>query len=150
MQSISKKVIIGGTFDVLHNGHKALLEKAFELGEATIGLTTDAMARKAKKREVQSFEDRKEELKSFIKKKFKINYKIIKIEDKFGPALKEDFDYIVVSPETKETALLINEERRKIGKKSIEIVKIDFVLAKDGKPISSARILNGEINKSAK
>lgn len=147
---LSKKVIIGGTFDMLHKGHKALLRKAFELGEVFIGLVSDAMAKEAKKREVENFEKRKKELNGFLKEEFKINPKILEINDKFGFALKGDFDYIIVSPETYETALEINEEREKRNKKPIEIVKIDLVLAEDGKLISSNRIFNGEIDKEGK
>lgn len=145
-----KTVVVGGTFDILHKGHKALLRKAFELGEVGIGLTSDGMAKKLKNREVQDFEFRKKELEGFIKKEFKIETKIVKIEDKFGFALEKDFDYIVVSPETYETAKLINEERQKRNRKPIAIVKIRFVLAEDGKPISATRILKGEINRQGK
>jgi len=153
----AKKVVIGGTFDILHEGHKALLKKAFELGEVTIGLTSDVLARKIKKRKVADFNQRKTELSDFIKKEFKVKPpyhkfgsggkpKILKIEDKFGPTLKYDFDYIVVSPETYKTALLINRKCQKANKKPIEIVKINFVLAEDRKLISSTRILKEEIN----
>ncbi len=144
--NISKKVIIGGTFDVLHDGHKALIKKAFGLGKVTIGLTSDKMAKKIKKRKVRVFKLRKKDLEDFISKKFSGKAKIIKIEDKFGPTLKEDFDYICVSPETLRTANLINKERQKRNKKLIKVVKIKFVLGKDGKPISASRIL--KINKN--
>jgi len=107
------KVAVGGTFDILHQGHKALLKKAFSLGEVIIGLTSNVFAQKSRKRKVKDFKQRKKELADFIKKEFKTQAKIIKIEDKFAPALKEDFDYIVVSPETYKTALLINKEREK-------------------------------------
>jgi pantetheine-phosphate adenylyltransferase len=141
-----KKVVVGGTFDILHKGHKALFKKAFELGVVTIGLTSDVFAKKIKKRKVVGFNQRKMELENFIKKDFKLWPKILKIEDKFGPTLEEDFDYIIVSPKTYKTALLINKERQERNKKPIEIVKINFVLAEDRKSISSTRILKGEIN----
>ena len=135
------KVVVGGTFEVLHRGHKVLLKKAFSLGEVMIGLTSNRFAQKLKKRKVKDFQKRKKQLVDFIKKEFKVTPEIVKIEDKFGFTLKEDFDYIVVSPETYKTALLINQERRKRNKKPIKIVKIDFVLDKDGKLFSSTKIL---------
>lgn len=143
---IGKKVIVGGTFDLLHAGHKALLSGAFLLGEVTIGLVSDKMAERLKNREVWRYEDRRKELENWIKKPVRI----IELNDKFGPTLKEDFDYIVVSPETYETAVLINKERQKLNKKPIEIVRIEFVLAQDGKPISSTRIFKGEIDREGK
>jgi len=143
-------VIVGGTFDMLHGGHKALLRKAFKLGGLTIGLTSNIMARKMKKREVEDFKRRKKELKDFIAEEFKVEPKIVKIEDKFGPTLKEDFDYIVVSPATYPTARQINKVRQKRNKKPIKIVKIEFVLAEDGEPISTTKILKGEIDRQGK
>jgi len=141
-----KKVVVGGTFDILHEGHKAFLRKAFTLGEVTIGLTSDIWAENIKKRKVKNFKHRKKELEDFVRKEFKVKPKIVKIEDKFGPTLKEDFDYIVVSPETYPMAVLINLKRKNIKKKLIKIVKIEFVLDEDGKPISATRIFK-KINK---
>lgn len=136
-----KKVVLGGTFDVLHEGHKALLKRALSLGDTLlIGLTSDRMAGLRRNRKVRSFQERKEDLEKFIEN-FSIPAKIIMINDEFGPTLKEDFDYIVVSPETYKNAALINEERQKIGKKPIEIVKVDFILDGDGEPLSATKIL---------
>jgi len=135
-----KKVVLGGTFDVLHKGHRALLKKAFGLGDVTIGLTSDKMARKFKKRKVNKFSDRKKAIEKLIKKEIRGKFKIIKIEDKFGPTLKEDFDYIVVSPETYPKAVLINKKRKKAKKRPIKIVKIKFVLGRDKKPISATKL----------
>ena len=145
-----KKVVIGGSFNVLHKGHKALLSEAFKLGNVTVGLTSNILARKIKRRKVKDFKYRRKELKNFIKKEFDIKPKIVKIEDKFGPTLKKDFDYIVVSPRTYKTALLINKERQKRNKNPIKIIKINFVLAQDRKPISSTRILKGKITRQGR
>jgi cytidyltransferase-like protein len=35
------EVVIGGTFDPVHNGHRALFERAFSRGSVTVGLTND-------------------------------------------------------------------------------------------------------------
>jgi pantetheine-phosphate adenylyltransferase len=146
----NKKVVIGGTFDILHKGHEALLRRAFGLGKVFIGLTSDKMARKLRDRKVKSFEERKKELRNFILKEFKTKPKIFEIEDNFGFTLKRDFDCIVVSPETYQNAVEINKERLKRKKKLIEIVEIDFILAEDGKPISAERIAKGEIDREGK
>ncbi len=142
-----KKVILGGTFDILHKGHQALFNKAMELGgDLTIGLTSDQFAREMKGEIFHNFEKRKENLETFFFQKWKKEVEIVKIEDIFGPTIKEDFDYLVVSEETFGNALKINKEREKLGKKKIEIVKIKMVLAEDKKPISCTRIRNGEID----
>ena len=146
-----KKVIVGGTFEILHRGHKALLRRAFKLGQTTIGLTSDIFAQKLKRRKVKDFKERKKELTDFTKPPHlkyrrggKIQAKIIKIENKFGPTLDKNFDYIVVSSETYKTALLINKERQKANKKPIKIVKINFVLDKDGKLFSATKLLKNK------
>ncbi len=108
------------------------------------------MAERRKKRKVRDFKERKKDLEDFFAEEFSTKPKIIKIEDEFGFTLKEDFDYIIVSPATYPTAVLINKERKKRNKKPIKIVKIPFILAEDGKPISATRILKGEIDKHGK
>lgn len=143
------KVIVGGTFDIFHKGHEALLKKAVSLGKVTLGLTSDNFAQRLKKREINSFEERKKALKNFFKK-IGAKFKIVKIEDIFGPTLKENFDFLIVSDETYGNALKVNQERKKLGKKPIRIIKIKLVLAEDGKPISATRIRNGEIDRNGK
>ena len=72
------------------------------------------------------------------------------IYDKYGPTLEGDFDAIIVSPETVETANEINKKRRNNGLNPLKIVKIPYVMAEDNKPISSTRILNKEIDKEGR
>jgi cytidyltransferase-like protein len=134
-----KTVVVGGTFDILHKGHEALLKKAFSLGRVVLGLTSESYA-KRKKRKINSFIQRTKNLKEFITNKFSKNFEIYKINDKFGTTLEKDFDYIVVSPDSFDVAKEINIKRKRKEKTQIEIIKIPFVLGKDGKPISSTSL----------
>jgi pantetheine-phosphate adenylyltransferase len=89
-------------------------------------------------------------LEKFVFENFKKKAKIVKINDIFGPTLKRDFDFLVVSSQTYRNGLKINQERKKLGKEPIKIVRIKMVLAKDGKPISCTRIRKGEIDGKGK
>lgn len=145
------RVVIGGTFDVLHEGHKALLRKAFSLGEILlVGLTSNSLAEMSRKRKVRDFAARKKDLKSFIFREFKGAARIVKISDAFGPTLKENFNYLVVSPESYRNATLINRERKRRRKKPIRIVKIKFVLGKNGRRISATELISNLRNKDIK
>jgi len=146
------KVCIGGTFDNLHKGHKALIKKAFEIagekGIIFIGVTTDDFAKYKKK--VKPLNQRLKKLEKYLKKECYHNYIIKPISDKFGPTIDSNFAAIVVSSETIKTAKEINKKREKIGKKPLEIVEIKSVLAEDGIRISSTRIRNNEIDENGK
>lgn len=141
------RVAVGGTFDPLHDGHKALLKKAVELsggGELLIGLTSDEMA-KNKVHEVAEYHSRYDEVKRFILAQG-LSPVIVRLDDPYGPTISKEFDYLVVSPETHPVGLKINTIRREKGLRLIEIVLVDYVLAEDGEPISSTRIKRGEID----
>ena len=138
-------VVLGGTFDRFHLGHKALIKKAFEIGKkVTIGIATEELYKnKFLSETIESFEVRKKSVEKFIK-----NANIISFSDIYGITLKEkNIDAIVVSKETFSNALKINEERKKIHFKPLQIVIVEDVLAEDGKLISSERIRAGEIDR---
>ena len=144
------KVAVGGTFEYLHDGHKALIKKAFELAggdEVYIGLTSNEMARQ-RNRDIADYQTRKDNLLQYIKS---LNipdkqYTVVELIDPYGTTLIDDFDYIVVSPETLSVALRINELREGSGCSKIEIVNVEYILADDKVPISSTRIACGEID----
>lgn len=145
------KVCLGGTFYPLHNGHKALLTKAFQVagknGSVLIGLTSDSLAKT--KATLATFEQRKKILENFlVENNIKIPVTIQPLFDAYGPSIEEEFDAIVVSPETHSTAKEINNKRKNLGKPALQIIIVPFVLADDNKPISSTRIRNKEINEN--
>ncbi|WP_342306251.1 phosphopantetheine adenylyltransferase [Methanolobus sp. ZRKC5] len=143
------RVVVGGTFECLHDGHKKLLRKAFELaedGNVDIGLTSNEMANK-RPRGVPDYNIRKDKLLRYINEiSDHQNFRIIELNGPYGKTLTENYDYIVVSPETHSVALKINELRSDKEMKSIHVVMIDYMLADDEKPISSTRIAQGEID----
>jgi len=143
------KVALGGTFDPLHDGHKALLKKVVELSgddEIVIGLTSDDMARE-RYRTVLSYTVRSENIRQYMKRTYGVDVRTVELFDRYGVTLEEDLDCIVVSPETKTVAEEINELRKDRGCKPMKIVVVDHVRAEDGGIISSTRIKRGEIDK---
>ncbi|WP_408957892.1 phosphopantetheine adenylyltransferase [Natrinema sp. 74] len=144
-------VALGGTFDPVHDGHRRLFERAFELGDVTVGLTSDELAPKTRavERRVRSFDDRKadleEELES-IAADYDREFEVRKLTKPTGIATEPTFDYLVVSPETREGGNRINEIRREHGHDPLEVVVVPHLLAEDDDIISSTRIVNGEID----
>jgi len=141
------RIAMGGTFDILHIGHEALLNAAFVLGgEVFIGLTTDAMARQTRP-VVNRFEIRRRGLESWLKRRGYAAARIGPIEDPYGPAAHEPFDAIVVSADRELVAVKLNEARQRRGLPSLAIHAVPMVLAEDDAPIASRRIRAGEIDR---
>lgn len=78
------------------------------------------------------------------------NVRITKIDDQCGPSIYEDFDYIVVSPETLPMAEKINRMRAKKNLKPMQISMIEYQMAEDSIRISSTRISEGKIDRHGK
>jgi len=142
-------VATGGTFDHLHAGHKRLLEKSFEVGEhVVIGLTSDEFVRREGKAPDLSYSKRKKELAAFLDESFPgRKYTIAKLDDYFGPGIADArVEALVASPETGKRVSFANQLRAKEGFPPLDLVVVDWVLAKDGRPVSSTRIRKGEID----
>jgi len=144
-------VALGGTFDILHRGHDALISKAFQIGKKVIvGLTSDDFASKlVKEHDVYPYDKRKKSLEGYLDKKgWRGRYEIVELNDPYGPTVIErDIDALVVSEETLRTGLKINEIRHEKGFPHLVIVVVDMVLAEDGLPISTTRIRKGIIDR---
>ena len=148
-----RTVATGGTFDRLHRGHEALLAKSFEVGEkVVIGVTSDAFALKEGKRPEQRYGERARALRSYIHRNFPSRgYVISKLEDFFGPGIASpEVEAIVVSSETAKRVDLANNLRAAKGYPPLKVITVGFVLAEDGKPISSTRIRSGEIDQAGR
>lgn len=142
-----KKSIVGGTFDNFHKGHRDLLKTAVDLSTfVIIGLTSDQFAQKFRTGDVDSFKMRGDVISRFCKALGK-DFKIIEINDFYGPSTTDpSIEAIIVSEETALRAKEINAIRVKKGLNKLAIVEVPFTLAEDGKPVSSERIREGEID----
>lgn len=146
-----RKVAVGGTFDELHRGHKALLCKAFEVGEkVVIGLSSDEFVAKMGKPHITaSYAERFRELEFFLEQNgLTERVEIVPLSDSFGLTVSgEGLDGLVVSKETELNASKINGIRANAGLPTLQIVAVKMVPAENCAPISTTRIRKGEIDR---
>ena len=149
---MARRVCHGGTFNIIHDGHLALLRKAFEEGdEIYIGLTTDEMASRSRDVALQDYETRLQNINNTLGQMAGNKpFFVFPLEDPMGRAASGNFEVIVVSQDTVKGAESINEARARNGLKPLEILVIDLVLAEDGEPISASRVVRGQINQKGK
>jgi len=144
-------VATGGTFDSIHIGHIKLLSTAFEISDhVIIGLTSDRFVKRYKLTSniKNNYLRRLFNLKKYISLNFKdANYTILKLEDEFGPVISSSqIQAIVVSEETLVKVKQINEIRISNCLEPLRVIVVEIAKSSDGKPISSTRIRNGEID----
>jgi len=141
---------VAGTFGPLHKGHKALLQKAFEVGQKVlVALTTEKMLKRKECRDkISDYELRKIALERFLDTEgYHGRYEIIPLDDPYGVAITlPEQQGIVISEETIKGAEEINKIRLKRGLKPLKIFTIKLIAAEDGLPISSTRIRKNEID----
>ncbi len=165
MNSSERIAIVAGTFTPIHDGHRALLHKAFQTashdgdgqGHVVVALTSTEFARHTRSDpdhagDLGPFERRRRALEAELGRisgAYTASNEIIRLEDTHGPAAtRDDIDALVVSPEGKaqHRAHELNERRVDEGREPLEIHTAPFVIADDGTRISSTRIRNGEID----
>lgn len=148
------RVAVAGTFGPLHDGHRALFSEALEHGDegVVVGISSDTFATESRRpdpRPVPPYDERKRQVKETLDSldEWDRSIEIRTFTDEFGfadddPAL----DALVVSPETEEEVAEINRRRRERGMDPLDPIVVPYVPAEDGAPISSTRIVEGEID----
>lgn len=141
-------VALGGTFDPIHDGHRALFERAFDLGAVTVGLTSDDLAVQTRDedRPVRPYAARRADLVAELDGYTGPGFTVRKLESPTGIATEPGFDALVVSPETETGGRRVNELRRERGREPLRLVVVDPVYAADGELLSSTRIVRGEVD----
>jgi cytidyltransferase-like protein len=146
-----KVAAVGGTFDLLHKGHRELLETAFKIGDkVVIGLSDASFVKKLHKpHKVENFTERERELRTFLERKGLLGRaEILALSDRYGPTIKNgEIEALIVSKRSEAITSEINALRRSSGLKPLQIVSIDMILAQDKVPISTTRIRRGRIDR---
>lgn len=143
-------VALGGTFDVLHAGHKQLLSEAFRLGDKVlIGVTSDRLVRASKKNHpVRPFKERVRDVRLFLRtRNWASRARISELNEPYGPAYRrKKLQALIVSKGTLESGRLLNKLREARGLRPLHLRVVRLRMSEDGRPISSTRIRDGEID----
>jgi len=137
---------LGGTFDHFHDGHKLFIKIALSVSEKVeIGLTTqDLLKNKKFYSKLEDYNTRKANLELFISSFADLErVKFVEIRnwaemDKY--AQDPDYDGLVVSQETYNNALKLNESRERKGLNSLVLIVVPLIKDNENKKISSTSI----------
>ncbi len=146
-----KHAALAGTFDHLHKGHLALIDRAFEAAASvSIGITSGALLENKILRDlILPHEVREGEVRSYLASKNYISRALFyPISDIYGPTITDaSFDAVVVTEESLYNARRLNTERQKKGMSALDFIEVPLVRGNDGEVVRSSRIRAGEVNR---
>ena len=137
---------MGGTFDHLHEGHKLLLKTALSVSETIeIGLTTQKLLEnKQYTLKLEDYTTRESNIREFIGSFTDLKrISIVEIknwEDMNKYAQDPEYEGLVVSQETYNNALNLNNNREEKGLDPLILIVIPLIKDKNNKKISSTAI----------
>lgn len=135
----------GGTFDIIHKGHEALLSVALQYDSTIIGLCSDGFVIRRDKHVVNNYDTRLHNLTCFIRDKFPTTTCVIsRLDDDFGPSVLEPSVHVLVcSEETAHMGDVLNDMRARRGLAAVDVVIVPMVSGSDGTRISTTKIRDG-------
>ncbi len=135
----------GGTFDIIHMGHRALLGAALSYDHTIIGLSTDGFAARRGKAILYGYGTRRDHLVEYIRGSHPAAaYEVCPLDDDFGPAvLREGVDVLVVSWETRRAGHTLNVMRAGRGLGAVDVAVVPMIYGKGGGRISTTSIREG-------
>lgn len=140
-----RRVALGGTFSLLHAGHRHLIQLALSVAkEVVVGVTSDEFARKlGKKHPIEPYEVRALRIIRYCLRKARKGQRVIvtPIDDIEGPAGRDPaIEAIIATEETLVNALRVALRRVERGMRPLDVVVVEPLLGPDGEPLSSTKV----------
>ena len=140
---------VAGTFNILHSGHRRLIEHAFSIAdEVYVGISSDAMASSGREKVLPLYL-RSAALTSYLDTLGR--YRLFVIEDMYGPdEMMDNVDVLVVSEETASNGRAVNDRRVSRGLGPMRLDVVPLVMSDDGSKVSATNILRGEYGREGR
>jgi len=131
---IYQEVVLGGTFDRLHTGHKVLLSTALLRcsDRVTVGVTgPELLTKKTLPELILPVKDRIADVLNFLEASDpSVARNVVEISDPFGPAITiPELRCIVGSQETERGCIAINQRRKEKGMEELDVHLIHIIEA---------------------